>query len=591
MIFQPVSQLMKLKAVLKYNLDFKIVLVAVAYYMAAVFGYFLAFESTHVLPTWPPSGIAFALIILLGRKSWPGITIGALIANVMAYWNMPELPASTVIAISTYISIGNTLEALLGNFLIQNWIKSPFPFEQTKNAFRFLFIAVLITFLGSGIGTVSLLNYGILDQSVFLTSYLSMWVGNVVGILLFTPFILALVKKYKFTLSLEKGLELALFALGGITLTFLFQIQEVNDTFSRALPFIVLPFLLWLAFRFQLVVSMSVVMLISLLAIHITTLNIGPFVLEDAYSSILLLQIYIIVVSISTIILAATVRERTEAQDNLVRFNENLEEMVDKRTKQLKDQIETRKKAEENLKKTNEELSKRNVELDNFVYSVSHDLRAPIASVLGLINLAKQDEDTGMKDKYFEMINNSALQQDNFIREILDQSRNTRLDIKREKVFFKQIIDETFDQLKHATHSGKPVDKVIKIEQDEAFYTDSWRIKVMLNNVISNAIRYRNGRNPLIKVEVKVEKDSAKLIVEDNGRGISKQHLDKVCEMFYRATDDNAGSGLGLYIVKETVDKLQGEIKIESEEGKGTKVIFDIPEVKTATPEIAFSDN
>ncbi|MBA4054873.1 MAG: hypothetical protein C0490_09190, partial [Marivirga sp.] len=100
----------------------------------------------------------------------------------------------------------------------------------------------------------------------------------------------------------------------------------------------------------------------------------------------LLLQIFIGVISISTIILSATVKERGEAQRKLLEFNENLENMVQERTKALNEEINTRKDAEEKIVRTNQELSKRNTELDNFVYSVSHDLRAPIASVLGLIN-------------------------------------------------------------------------------------------------------------------------------------------------------------------------------------------------------------
>jgi signal transduction histidine kinase len=178
------------------------------------------------------------------------------------------------------------------------------------------------------------------------------------------------------------------------------------------------------------------------------------------------------------------------------------------------------------------------------------------------------------------MINNSALQQDNFIKEILDQSRNSRLEVKREEVLFQSIIDETFNQLRFATSTGQSVEKTIKVKQDKPFLSDPWRIKVILNNIISNAIRYRNGKDPVIKVDVSVEDHQAKLTIEDNGRGISKEHIDKVYQMFYRATDDGAGSGLGLYIVKETIDKLQGTIDISSEEGKGTKVTFAIPEVE-----------
>ncbi len=294
----------------------------------------------------------------------------------------------------------------------------------------------------------------------------------------------------------------------------------------------------------------------------------------------LLLQIFIGVISISTIILSATVKERGEAQRKLVEFNENLESMVQERTRALNDEINTRKDAEEKIARTNRELSKRNTELDNFVYSVSHDLRAPIASVLGLINLAKKDKDISMKDKYLEMINKSALQQDDFIKEILDQSRNSRLEVKREEILFEPLIDETFSQLKFATSAGQSVERIINVEQKQPFYSDRWRLKVILNNIISNAIRYRNGKDPVIKVDVTINENLASVAIQDNGKGIEEEHLPNIYKMFYRATDDGAGSGLGLYIVKEAVDKLNGQIDIQSEVGKGTVVRFAIPEIR-----------
>jgi len=335
--------------------------------------------------------------------------------------------------------------------------------------------------------------------------------------------------------------------------------------------------LLWLAFRFDLIIAIAGILITSLISIYLTIHGKGPFNLQDAYNSMLLLQIFIGVMSISTIILSATVKERLEIQYKLQVFNENLETMVLERTGALKEEIATRKKAEENLQGTNQELSKRNTELDNFVYSVSHDLRAPIASVLGLINLAKKDKDVQMKDMYLDMILKSAIQQDHFIKEILDQSRNSRLEVKREEILFRPLIDETFHQLKFATNAGQPVEKVIKINQDQPFFSDRWRLKVILNNVISNAIRYRNGRDPVIKVNVDITEHAASVAIEDNGKGIEKDHLPNVYKMFYRATDDGAGSGLGLYIVKEAIEKLNGQINIESELGKGTTVTLQIP--------------
>lgn len=567
----------KLPLKFKYNLDLQIILVALLYYLAARLGYNFAFESTTALPAWPPSGIAFALIILLGRATWPGITIGSLVANIMAYWNNPELPPQTIIIISSLIALSNTLEAVVGYSIVKSWIKRDYPFKSTKNAYRFLFVTLLMCALGAGLGTTCLFLNKIIDTENVLRTGFSWWLGNVVGILLFTPFILACSQKLTLRIPSRKVTEIGIFFLTLTGIYLLLQIDYLVPTMERALPFLMLPFLLWLAFRFDLIVAITGVLTTSLISMYVTILEVGPFNLSDPYNSMLLLQIFIGVMSISTIILSATVKERLEAQHKLQVFNENLETMVLDRTGALNDEINTRKKAEEKLQRANLELCKRNMELDNFVYSVSHDLRAPIASVLGLINLAKKDIDVDMKDMYLDMINQSALQQDHFINEILDQSRNSRLEIKREEILFESLIDETFNQLKFATTTGQNIKKFININQEYPFFSDRWRLKVILNNIISNALRYRNGRDPIIKVNVDITEHNATLAIEDNGKGIEKDHLPNIYKMFYRATDDGAGSGLGLYIVKEAIEKLNGHISIESEIGKGTTVRLEIP--------------
>lgn len=568
------------KLSLKYHLDLKIIGVALLYYLSARLGYFFEFENTTALPAWPPSGIGFALIILLGRSAWPGITIGSLVANIMAYWNAPALPAQTIITISSMIAVGNTVEAVLGNYLVKVWINDTYPFKNAKNAFRFMFVTLLMCVVGAGVGTVSLfMNKALLASNLLRTGF-SMWVGNVVGILLFTPIILAAARKFVLKFTSEKMMEVGIFLLNLIGVYLLIQVDYLRPTMVHALPFLALPFLLWLAFRFELIVAISGVLIVSLISIYITIKGGGPFDLASSYNSMLLLQIFIGVVSISTIILSATVKERGEAQRKLEEFNENLETIVQERTKALNEEINTRKEAEEKIARTNRELSKRNTELDNFVYSVSHDLRAPIASVLGLINLAKKDKDVSMKDMYLEMINKSALQQDDFIKEILDQSRNSRLEVKREEIMFEPLIDETFSQLKFAISAGQSVERVVTIDQKQPFYSDRWRLKVILNNIISNAIRYRNGKDPVIKVNVNINENLASIAIQDNGKGIETEHLPNVYKMFYRATDDGAGSGLGLYIVKEAIDKLNGQIDIQSEVGKGTLVRFAIPEIR-----------
>ena len=565
------------KLSIKDNVDARIIMVAFLYYLAARLGYFFAFDDTNALAAWPPSGIAFALIIMLGRQMWPGIAIGCLIANVMAFWNDGEIPAQKVILVSSLIAVCNTFEAVAGNYLVKNWIKSDFPFRTTRNAFRFLFVALSMCFLGASIATWGLYINQLIDASIVVRTGFSWWIGNVVGILLFTPFILSFTQKTAFRISAKKMTEVGFLCLTLIGIYVLMQVDLLFPAMQRALPFMVLPFLLWLAFRFDLIVAITGILVTSLVSMHFTIHGQGPFVLGDPYSSMLLLQICIGVMSISIIILSATVKERLEVQDKLLIFNENLEAMVLERTSALEEEIATRKQVEEKIQRTNQELSKRNTELDNFVYSVSHDLRAPIASVLGLINLAKKDIDIHMKDMYLDMIQKSSMQQDLFIKEILDQSRNSRLEVKREEIMFQSLIEETFTQLKFATNAVQNVEKVILVNQDRPFFSDRWRLKVILNNIISNAIRYRNGRHPVIKVNVDINGNAAMVAIEDNGKGIEKDHLPNVYKMFYRATDDGAGSGLGLYIVKEAIEKLNGNINIESEVGIGTRVNLQIP--------------
>ena len=272
---------MIIKLLLKYISDLKIVLVAVLFYLAAWMGYSLAFEHATSLPFWPPSGIAFALIILLGRQAWPGVVIGTLLANTMGVWNTPSLSVQSSVTIAVFIALGNTMEVLFGNYLIKHWVKDDYPFRNTMDAFRFLFITLVMCLVGAMVGVSGLQLIGSVAAEGFLRASFSWWIESVVGILLFTPFVLSVARKYKFTFSVKNALEVGVFLSFLSGLYFLFQIEYIHDTLERALPFLILPFLLWLAFRFELIASISAVMLVSLLAIYFTIHGMGPFVLMD----------------------------------------------------------------------------------------------------------------------------------------------------------------------------------------------------------------------------------------------------------------------------------------------------------------------
>lgn len=244
--------------------------------------------------------------------------------------------------------------------------------------------------------------------------------------------------------------------------------------------------------------------------------------------------------------------------------------------------ITDQKTNEQNLRGINAMLEKTNAELDRFVYSASHDLRAPLRSLLGLIQLIEM-EDVQDKSIYLEKMRSSIFKLDHFIEDIIDYSRNSRLETVPERIDFNALIEESFDRFKFLPHADR-VKKIIKNESAVPFYSDRKRIQIIFNNLISNAINYSNPyeKEPFVKVEVTTSAQSSNLQFSDNGLGIDKVHIEKIFDMFYRGSVNSTGSGLGLYIVKETLDKLKGEIKVSSEKNKGSTFVIRIPNLTPA---------
>lgn len=556
--------------------DIKIVLIAVMYFAFANIGIWLSFPITKAAPLWPPSGLALALILLLGYKTWPAITIGSIIAYSLVFLHIGyEFTSKTIISLSM-IAVGNTLESLFGYFLIVKLIQNKNPFLKTSDVFIFLFVALAMCLIGSSIGTVSLIVNQIVTYDNWAFTFSNWWVGNAVSVLIVTPFIISWTGKLKLKITKQNILETLIFFTTFLLVLSTLRIESIAPTIEKSFPFIIMPFLLWLGYRFNLKTTTTGIIAVSFAAIYFTINSKGPFVLDNETNSLLILQIFIGLISISTIILYASTYEKTSAQVAMMDFNEKLEKSVTERTKALKEEIVIRENAEKKLKSSNTKLRKTNTELDNFVYRVSHDLRAPIASVLGITNLAKNEKNIEELKSYFKLITTSAEQQDEFIKEILDLSRNSRLEVQKDKIKFKSLLNEVFDLHIH-NNVDKNILKDVEIDEQHPFTSDKNRLKVILNNLISNSIRYSNGHDPVIKVSITTDEKLARITVNDNGRGIPKKHIKNVFRMFYRATDVNAGSGLGLYIVKETIDKLEGNIALESNEKEGTSVLLEIP--------------
>ncbi len=239
--------------------------------------------------------------------------------------------------------------------------------------------------------------------------------------------------------------------------------------------------------------------------------------------------------------------------------------------------------AKDALLHQNEELTKINKELDSFVYSVSHNLKAPLMSVLGLLNLAKmEDQKLGNAfSAYLQMMEKSIYKLDETLKEILDYSRNARKELSVERIDIQQIIHDNLEKMQYMPGANL-IEKNIEIQGHDDFHSDPYRLSVILNNLISNAIKYSDPHkeNPFLNVKVTFAGDMMRMVFEDNGIGIDEAYVTRVFDMFFRATMQKEGAGLGLYIVKETVDKLHGHIEVTSKVGKGTRFAIELPNLK-----------
>ena len=240
--------------------------------------------------------------------------------------------------------------------------------------------------------------------------------------------------------------------------------------------------------------------------------------------------------------------------------------------------IEINHHQEQQILEKNSLLMKANQELDQFVYSTSHDLRAPLSSVLGLLNIARMSDDRQQVNNYLGMMDNRIGSLNAFIKDITDYSRNNRLEVRKEKIKLHPLIIEAWEELLYS-----PFAEGIQIELDfpvdMEIETDRNRLKIVLNNLLANAIRYhdRSKQNRFVRVNVRLTKLALYLEIEDNGQGIAKEYQLKIFDMFFRANEQSQGSGLGLYIVKETLTKLSGSIDVESNPGLGSTFMVRLP--------------
>lgn len=226
-------------------------------------------------------------------------------------------------------------------------------------------------------------------------------------------------------------------------------------------------------------------------------------------------------------------------------------------------------------------LEKSKNELDRIIYSASHDLRSPISSVLGLLNLLNLAHSDQEKSEYMLLIQSSVMKLDALVQNLARISKNSNATVKDERIDF----DDLFEKIKNelSFHPNFPKIKIEKAcSHKNIFYCDSERIKLLLSNILKNCLDFIDSNKSQSFVDIEFIFSAEKVIIKifDNGIGISKSNIGRVFDLFYRGSDRAKGSGLGLFESREIVIKLGGKIKLHSEYTVGTSLEIEIPNSK-----------
>ncbi|MBS1559490.1 MAG: HAMP domain-containing histidine kinase [Bacteroidetes bacterium] len=221
-------------------------------------------------------------------------------------------------------------------------------------------------------------------------------------------------------------------------------------------------------------------------------------------------------------------------------------------------------------------IEAKNDELDSFFYRVSHDLKGPIASLQGLSALVKTDVTDPVALPYFEMYRTQINRIHNIVMGLINLTQMKHLEATKEKIDFATLVNDCINSYRYID-SFKKINFVIDVQENIRFFSEWAIVNTVLQNLIENAIKYGRATDPYVKVHIRQSEKEVCIIVEDNGVGINEEHQTKIFDMFYRANISAKGSGLGLYILKRAVERLNGQISLLSKPNEGSVFTVTLP--------------
>jgi signal transduction histidine kinase/CheY-like chemotaxis protein len=523
---------------------------AVVYFIAGKVGLRFAFVNPSSTPVWPPTGIAFAALLLLGYRVWPAIFIGAFFVNVTTAGS---------IATSLAIAAGNTLEGLLGAYLVNRFANGRRVFQRAQDIFKFFVLAGLAsTMVSETVGVTVLAIGGYARWQDYGPIAITWWLGDASGDLILAPLLV---------LWSERGAIAALRGRLAETIATLLLIIAVGLlVFDGLLPpgmrhhpiqFLCIPALIWTAFRFGQREAATAVAVLSAMAVWGTLHGFGPFAHTTPNESLLLLQAFMATMAVMTLPVAAVVWER----------------------KRLLQRERTAREAAEAAS-----LAK-----DEFLAMLGHELRNPLGAILSaayVLEHANDDaEQTATKAR--ATIARQAQHLTRLVDDLLDVGRITtgRIALRRRAVNLADCVTECINAL----NGGRELDRHrVRTEVEPVWVDgDSDRLAQIVMNLLSNAIKFTPVGGS-IAVSTKAENDRAVIRVQDSGVGIAPELLPRVFELFVQGESElhrsHSGLGIGLTLARRLVEMHGGTIEAASD-GHDRGSNFTVRLLRIAAPE------
>ncbi|SIO21580.1 Signal transduction histidine kinase [Bradyrhizobium erythrophlei] len=528
-----------------------LVAIGVIYFALAKGGLALASIHPSATPIWPPTGVALAAVLLWGYRTWPAIFTAAAIANATTAGSV-----ATAIAIAT----GNSLEAVVGAYLINRWSSGCNTFSRPNSVAKFALICfVIATPISASIGLTSLATAGYIERANFANAWVTWWLGDVTGALVIAPVIVLWASSPYHAFNRNEFLETVGVLATAAAVGLIAFSPLIEQTPSRTpLGFLAILPMLWAALRRGPRDTATVALVLAGITIWGTLTGGGPFTTADLNVSFLLVLMFLISITVPSLLLSADVEVRKRAEESLRRAQVGLERKVAERTQEL-------------------ELA--NAAKSRFLAMASHDLRQPLHALGLFVAQLRTPLKPGERTKTIERIDATRKEMDEMFNSLLDISRLdagiltpkiTEFPIAR----LLQKIETTFDQ------ATREKGLRLRVRRSDAWVrSDAMLLERILLNLVSNAVRYtlRGG----IIVGCRRRGEMLRIEVWDSGPGIPEDQKQNIFGEFFQlpAPERNryGGLGLGLAIVDRLRGLLNHQIELASTVGRGSRFAILVP--------------